>query len=159
MTPLKKDTSIYVEVYHIDDYKTAPRQYEMHHLNSDVRISTTREDMKFKKGDWYIPMDQEANRFIVETLEPQGEDSYFAWNYFDAILGQKEGYSGYAFEDIAADYLKKTPDLRAKLEQKRKTDSTFAKDGRAQLNFVYQNSPWFEPDHLRYPVYRVFKLD
>jgi hypothetical protein len=37
MTPLKKDTTIEVEVYRIDDYKTSPRQYEMHHLNSDVK--------------------------------------------------------------------------------------------------------------------------
>ncbi len=29
---------IEVEVYKIDDYKTSPRQYEMHHLNSDVKI-------------------------------------------------------------------------------------------------------------------------
>ena len=62
--------------------------------------------MQFQKGDWYIPMNQVANRFLIETLEPQAEDSYFAWNYFDAILGQKEGYSAYAFEDIAADYVK-----------------------------------------------------
>ncbi len=39
MSQLKKDTTIEVEVYHIDDYKTSPRQYEMHHLNSDVKIS------------------------------------------------------------------------------------------------------------------------
>jgi hypothetical protein len=91
----------------------------------------------------------------METLEPQAEDSYFAWNYFDAILGQKEGYSAYAFEDIAADYLKNKPDIKAKLEQKRATDTAFAKDGRAQFNFVYQNSQWFEPAYLRYPVYRV----
>ena len=51
-------------------------------------------------------MNQVANRFLIETLEPQAEDSYFAWNFFDGILGQKEGYSAYAFEDIAADYLK-----------------------------------------------------
>ena len=41
MTQLKKDTIIEVEVYRIDDYKTSPRQYEMHHLNSDVKTSVT----------------------------------------------------------------------------------------------------------------------
>ncbi|HEX7845421.1 MAG TPA: M14 family zinc carboxypeptidase, partial [Chitinophagaceae bacterium] len=91
MTQLKKDSTIEVEVYKIDDYKTAPRQYEMHHLNSDVKISASIQKIQFKKGDWYIALNQSANRFLIETLEPQGEDSYFAWNYFDAILGQKEG--------------------------------------------------------------------
>lgn len=152
---LKKDTTIEVEVYKIEDYKSPARQYEMHHINTDVKTSSTLQSVLFKKGDWYIPMNQIANRFLIETLEPQAEDSYFAWNYFDAILGQKEGYSAYAFEDIAADYLKNNPVLRTKLEQRRSADTAFAKDGRAQLNFVYQNSPWFEPDYLRYPVYRV----
>ena len=155
MTPLKKDTMIEVEVYRIDDYKTAPRQFEMHHLNSDVKTSVSVKQMKFRKGDYYIPLNQVANRFLIETLEPTAADSYFAWNFFDAILGQKEGYSAYAFEDIAADYLKTNSDLKNKLEQRRVTDTAFSKNGRAQLNFVYENSPWFEPDYLRYPVYRV----
>lgn len=157
MSQLKKDSLIEVEVYKIEDYKTLPRQYEMHHPNTDVKTSSSIQKILFKKGDWYIPLNQVANRFLIETLEPQGEDSYFAWNYFDAILGQKEGYSAYAFEDIAADYLKSSPELRLKLEQKRTADTAFAKDGRAQLNFVYQNSPWYEPSHMRYPVFRVVR--
>jgi hypothetical protein len=155
MTQLKKDSLIEVEVYKIDDYKTAPRQYEMHHLNSEVKTTTSIQKLLFKKGDWYIPMNQVANRFLIETLEPHGEDSYFAWNYFDAILSQKEGYSAYSFEDIAADYVKKNPDVKLRLEQRRATDTAFANNGRAQLNFVYQNSPWYEPAHMRYPIFRV----
>ena len=155
MTQLKKDSTIEVEVYRIDDYKTAARQNEMHHINSDVKTSVTVKQMKFKKGDYYIPLNQVANRFLIETLEPAATDSYFAWNFFDGVLGQKEGYSGYAFEDIAADYLKSNPDLKNKLEERKTADTAFAKNGRAQLNFVYENSPWVEPDYLRYPVYRV----
>ncbi|MFN8292015.1 MAG: M14 family metallopeptidase [Chitinophagaceae bacterium] len=157
LSQFKTDTTIEVEMYHIDDYKTQARQFEMHHLNYDVKVSARTTLMKFRKGDYYIPMNQVANRFLVETLEPQGEDSYFAWNYFDAILGQKEGYSGYAFEDIAADYLKKNPELKAKLAQRVAADTAFARNGRAQLNFVYEQSPWFEPAYLQYPVYRVVK--
>lgn len=113
------------------------------------------EKVNFRKGDWYIPLNQEGNRFIMEVLEPQAEDSYFTWNFFDGILGQKEGYSAYAFEDIAADYLKNNATLRNQLEQQRATDTSFAKSARAQLDFVYQHSPWVEPAFLRYPVYRV----
>lgn len=157
MRALPKDTTIEVEAYKIEEYKTQPRQYEMHHLNSEVKLSMQRQSIRFRKGDWLIPLNQPANRFLIETLEPQAEDSYFAWNYFDAILGQKEGYSAYAFEDIAADYLKKNPELQRKLEQQRATDTAFAKNARAQLSFVYQNSPWYEPAHNRYPVYRVVR--
>jgi hypothetical protein len=157
MRPLSGDTTINVEYYRIDDYKTLARQYEGHHLNSDVKVSVHQEKMNFRKGDWYIPLNQVANRFLIETLEPQAEDSYFAWNYFDPILGQKEGFSGYAFEDIAAEYLQKNPGLRTKLEERRSTDTAFANSARAQLNFVYQHSQWYEPSHLKYPVYRVIR--
>ncbi len=157
MQQLKKDSTIEVEVYHIDDYKTAPRQYEMHHGNSEVKLNTSLQKMKFRQGDYYIPMNQEANRFLIETLEPQAEDSYFAWNFFDAVLGQKEGFSGYSFEDIAAGYLKTDPALQQKLIQRKATDTSFAKSANAQLNFVFQNSPYFESNYSRYPVYKVIK--
>ncbi len=155
MNQFKKDTIIEVEIYHIDDYKTTTRQYEMHHANSEVKISKGIQKIKFRKGDWFIPMNQTANRFLIETLEPQAEDSYFAWNYFDAVLGQKEGFSGYSFEDIAAEFLKNNPDIKNKLEQRKAIDTAFARNGGAQLNFVFQNSPYFEPVNMRYPVYRI----
>ena len=155
MHPFKQDTLIAVEIYKIASYKPSERQYEMHHPNSETKTVTTTDIIKFRKGDWYIPMNQVANRFLIEVLEPTAEDSYFAWNFFDAILGQKEGYSAYAFEDIAAEYLKNNLTLRSKLADKISADSVFAKNGSAQLNFVYQNSPWAEPGLLRYPVYRV----
>lgn len=157
MRPLSRDSTIEVEVYRIEDYKTAPRPYEMHHMNSDVKLSTSIQKINFRKGDIYIPMNQTANRFLMEVLEPQADDSYFAWNFFDGILGQKEGYSSYAFEDIAAQYLKDHPDLKTKLDQKKSTDTALAKSASAQLDFIYKNSPYYEPAHMRYPIFRVIK--
>jgi hypothetical protein len=157
MRRLTKDTIIEVQWYKIETFQTSARPYEGHHLNSGVKIFANTKTMAFKKGDWYIPMNQIANRFLIETLEPQGEDSYFAWNFFDPILGQKEGYSDYAFENIAAKNLKNNPDVKAKLDQRRTSDSAFAKNGRAQLDFIFQNSPYFEPAYLQYPVYRIMR--
>jgi hypothetical protein len=157
MRALKTDTTLDVETYHIDNFKSSQRPYESHHPNSDVKVLATTLKTTFRKGDWFIPMNQAANRFILETLEPQAEDSYFTWNFFDGILGQKEGYSGYAFEDIASAYVNQHPLLQKQLADKRNSDSTFAKSAGAQLNFVYQHSPYFEPDYLRYPVYRVLQ--
>ncbi len=155
MRRFASDTAIDVKVSYVEDYKTAPRQYEMHHANSDTKLNVRSQKVQFRKGDYYIPMNQTANRFLIEVLEPRGNDSYFAWNFFDAILQQKEGYSNYMFEDEAADYLKTHPDIKTRLEQRRQTDTTFAKSARAQLDFVFENTPYKEPDYLRYPVYRV----
>jgi hypothetical protein len=157
MRRLSQDSTFEVETYRIEDYSTAARPYEGHHANSNVKVSWQKQSLTFLKGDWYIQLDQPGNRFLMETLEPQAEDSYFAWNFFDAILGQKEGYSAYVFEDKAAAYLQTQPDLKKQLEQRVSTDSSFAKSGRAQLDFIYKNSPWYEPDHNRYPVFRVMQ--
>ncbi|GAA4094228.1 hypothetical protein [Mucilaginibacter panaciglaebae] len=95
-------------------------------------------------------------------MEPQGVDSYFAWNFFDSIFDEKEYYSPYVFEDVAAELLKKQPALRQKLDEAKAKDPALAKSASAQLNFVYRNSPYFEKTYLRYPVARLLtdtKLD
>ncbi|MBE7173164.1 MAG: M14 family metallopeptidase [Williamsia sp.] len=155
MRTLTRDTLIEVQVTRIQDYKAAPRPFEMHHLNSDVKTTSTKQKMLFRKGDYWVSLNQSANRFLMEVLEARGPDSYFAWNFFDAILQQKEGYSNYMFEDEAAAWLQSHPDVKQKLEQRRQSDSSFAKSARAQLDFVFENTPYIEPDYLRYPIYRV----
>lgn len=155
MWELKGNPSFDIEVYKITDYKTAPRQYEGHHINNEVKVDTLFRNMKFSEGDYYIPMNQPANRFLVEVLDPRAPDSYFAWNFFDPILSAKEGYSSYVFEDKAAKLLQEDATLKQKLVAKRQTDSAFAKSAGQQLNFVYQHSRYAEPGFMRYPVYRV----
>ena len=111
----------------------------------------------YAQGDWLIPTNQIPARYIIETLEPQAADSFFAWNFFDGILGQKEGYSAYVFEDMAAEILKNRPELKKQLEDKRQADPKFAASAEAQLDFVYKNSEYFEPNYRLYPVARIMK--
>jgi len=152
---LSNDSTIEVEAYHIDEYKSSPKPYEKHHKNYGVKVSSSVKNIKFLKGDYIIPLSQPNDRYIVEMLEPTGDDSFFAWNFFDAILQQKEGYSDYRWEDLAADILKKNPGLAKRLEDKKAADTAFAGNSQAQLYFVYINSQYYEPAHLRYPVFRV----
>jgi hypothetical protein len=154
---LKKDSIIEVEAYRIESYQSSPRPFEGHHVNTNVQISSSIKMISFRKGDYLILLDQKANRFLIETLEPQAEDSYFAWNFFDPILGQKEGFSDYVFEETAAEYLSQHSELKTKLEQRKKTDSVFAGSARSQLDFIYRNSPYYEKAHMQYPVYRLVK--
>ncbi|HRI19623.1 MAG TPA: hypothetical protein PLA68_01660, partial [Panacibacter sp.] len=119
------------------------------------KLTAKTDSIHFFKGDYIVYTGQRADMYIVETLEPLGDDSFFKWNFFDAILQQKEGYSNYRWEDVAAQYLLQQPQLKLLLEQRKKTDTSFAKSADAQLDFVYKNSPWYEPAHLRYPVYRM----
>lgn len=155
LRPVKQDTVIEAEVYKIKDYKTLGRPYEGHYLHHSVEAEPQKQQVRLRKGDYLIPMNQPARRFLVEVLEPSAPDSYFAWNFFDTILQQKEGFSDYVFEDVAARLLEESPALRKEFEDKRKADPAFASDAGAQLDFIYKRSPHYEEAHLRYPVYRI----
>ena len=90
----------------------------------------------------------------MQTLEPEGYDSYFSWNFFDAVLSRKEYFSPYLFEETAAELLAQDADLRQRFNDKRTADPDFAENAYAQLRWIYEHSPWSEPTYRRYPVYR-----
>ena len=154
MKQLSKDTMMKVEMYYIDGYETGKNPYEGHYAHRDTRIRSEIQQISFYKGDLVIATDQSCNRYIVETLEPQGDDSYFAWNFFDGILQQKEWFSDYIFEEKAASILASDPKLRSEFDEKMK-DKEFANDHFSQLAFIYQHSIYHERSQNRYPVARL----
>jgi hypothetical protein len=162
MKQLAHDTTLNLQMYYITDLKTPTRPFEGHYLHTGVKLNPVDMPVKFYAGDYVAYTNQPINRYIVETLEPQGVDSFFAWNFFDSVLGEKEYFSDYVFEDIAADLLKKDPSIKQKLDDAKAKDPQLAKNAEAQLMFVYRNSPYFEKTFMRYPVGRLLtniKLD
>jgi hypothetical protein len=152
---LQKDTQIDIESYYITDYKTVNSPFEGHYLHSNVKVNPVKQTLQFYDGDYVVYTNQSVNRYIIETLEPQAIDSFFNWNFFDAILGMKEHFSAYVFEDTAAELLKKNPELKKKLEAQKAKDSSLSKNAEAQLDFVYKNSDYYEKTHSRYPIARL----
>jgi hypothetical protein len=155
MSRLAHDTTLSLQMYYIGDYKTGTRPYEGHYLHTNVKLNPVDAKIRFYEGDYVVYVNQPINRYIVETLEPQGVDSFFAWNFFDSVLGQKEYFSDYVFEDVAADLLKKDPELRKKLDDAKAADPKLAASAGGQINWVYRNSPYFEKTFLRYPIGRL----
>jgi len=155
MQELARDTFLEVSSYKIEDYKSLANPYEKHHKNHSVKVLKEKKKVSFLKGTYFIQLNQAANRYIIEMLEPTGDDSFLAWNFFDGILQQKEGYSDYRWEDVASELLAKDEVLKKKLEEKKQQDSSFAGNSRAILEFIYRNSPYYEPGHMQYPIYRI----
>jgi hypothetical protein len=156
MKPLQKDSTIAVESYKINDFKTVKNPYEGHYLHYETKVDKSDKNITFSEGDYIVPTNQEGVKYIIETLEPEALDSFFNWNFFDGILSQKEYYSAYIFEDTAAELLRKDKTLKQKFEAKKSSDKKFADDGEAQLGWIYRNSPYFEEKTFRqYPIYRI----
>ncbi len=154
---LANDTTINCNVYFIENYKTTEYPYEGHYLHYNVNVRSESQQIHFFKGDYVIELNQPENRFIIETLEPQGVDSYFAWGIFDAILQQKEYFSSYVFEEKAEEILNSNPGLKMEFEKLKTSDPKFSTDANAQLNYIYEHSPYFEKSYKRYPVVRLMK--
>ncbi len=155
MEQLSADAKLHLQMYYIGEMKTGTRPYEGHYQHSAVNLTPIMQDVQFYEGDYVVYVNQANNRYIVETLEPQAIDSFFNWNFFDSILGQKEGYSSYVFEDTAADLLKKDAVLKKRLDEEKLKNLDLAKSARAQLDFVYKNSDYFEKTFMRYPIGRM----
>ena len=153
--PISKDSLMNVEVYKVADFKTVKNPYEGHYLHYDTKVNKENTNVKFRKGDYLVSTKQEGVKYLLETLEPEATDSFFNWNFFDAILGQKEYFSDYVFEDTAAELLKKNPQLKSEFEKKKAADKKFAEDGNAQLDWVYKNSEYYEGSVGLYPIYRI----
>ncbi|MBK7426857.1 MAG: M14 family metallopeptidase [Saprospiraceae bacterium] len=157
MYKLKESIETDLIQYKIDDFKTVSQPYEGHYLHHDIKVSPISLNKEIPAGSYIVPTKQFAIRYIMETLEPQADDSFFAWNYFDAILSRKEWFSDYVFEDVAAELLEKNPDLKKRFDEKKASDPKFADSAYAQLQFIYENSEYAEKDFRMYPVLKVMQ--
>ncbi|TAF67765.1 MAG: hypothetical protein EAZ55_01730 [Cytophagales bacterium] len=155
MMVLKNNQTLQGSYYYITQFETVKYPFEGHYLHYNTQVKKMEQTLQTRAGDVLVIMNQTANRYLMETLEPEATDSFFNWNFFDAILQQKEGYSEYVFEDIAATLLQQNPTLAQMFKDKKAQDPDFAKNAEAQLDFIYKNSPYYENTHMRYPIIRI----
>jgi hypothetical protein len=155
MDVITERTTMDLEFQRIVDFNTVRTPYEGHYVHYDITTESVLTNIEVQPGDVLVPMGHGTDRLVMEVLEPRASDSFFAWGFFDSVLQQKEYFSSYVFEDIAAELLTKDPAMREALEQRKASDPAFAADARAQLFFIYQRSPHYEPGHRIYPVGRL----
>lgn len=134
-------------------FETTKVPYENHYLHSKVKVEIEKGVFKEKKGNIIIDLAQGNKRFIMSVLYAASKDSYFAWNYFDSYLQQKEYFSPYVFEDKAVEILDANPELKVEFEKKKESDDSFASNAWAQLMFIYKRSEYYEQTVNILPVY------
>jgi len=137
---LENDSIINVTSYKIKSYETRKQVYEGHYPHYNTKIKTSNEKLKFFKGDYIVNTKQSGLRYLLETLEPEAQDSFFNWNFFDTILQQKEGFSPYVWEDKAQQLLAANPKLKIDFNIKKTYDEDFASNWYAQLDWLHKQS-------------------
>jgi hypothetical protein len=151
---LTKDTTLAVTKYRIASYQTSTNAYEGHYPHHAIEVEEKVEELRFRKSDIMIPTHQPGIKYIMETLEPAGQDSFFKWNYFDSILQQKEGFSSYVFESTAKEFLTKNEALKREFDSIKMSNKNFRESNYQQLEWIHKRSPNYEKAHLTYPIYK-----
>ncbi|MBW2961738.1 M14 family metallopeptidase [Mesonia aestuariivivens] len=155
MKQLEKDSLMTVEAYHIEDYKTRQEAYEGHYPHFNTKVKAYQEKIKLRKDDYIITTQQDGIRYLLETLEPIANDSFFNWNFFDTVLQQKEHFSPYVFEEKALQILENDSILKQEFDALKQKDRQFRKNWYTQLDWIHKHSKHYEKSHLRYPIFRM----
>ena len=82
---LTKTKSFEGEAYQIEKHEKAAREFQGHAMASASGkfIATTK---SFKKGDYYVDLAQPLGNLAFYLLEPESDDGFITWNFFDAYF-------------------------------------------------------------------------
>jgi hypothetical protein len=151
---LERATTFEVEMYRLTNPKWQQSPYEGRHSVTFTaeRFTGKRE---FPAGSAVVMLNQRAARIAVHALEPEAPDAFVNWGFFDAIFEQKEYAENYVMEPMAKDMLAADPKLREEYMSKVSSDSLFAKNPFARMNFFYQRSPYRDNEIGIYPIARL----
>jgi hypothetical protein len=117
-------------------------------------ISHVSRTMTFPPGSIRVPTDQPLGALATYLLEPESEDSFFAWGFFSEILQRVEYMEPYAIAPMAERMLADDPALKAEFEKRLKDEEGFAVSPLRRLQFFYERSPFYDDRYLLYPVGR-----
>ncbi|MEM5548147.1 M14 family metallopeptidase [Pseudoalteromonas fuliginea] len=107
---------------------------------------------------WYqVTTQQKAGELAVHLLHPEAPDSFFAWGEFNTIFQRTEYMENYALIPYARQMLKDNPKLALAFDKKINDDKTFAQDADARLNWLYEQSPFYDQAYLKYPILMSFE--
>jgi hypothetical protein len=156
LTRLEAAQAIAVQTYHIETVSSRPGPYEGHLFHDKVELSTHMETVHALAGDYLLYLDQENARYAIETLEPQGHDSFFRWGFFNSVLEKKEAFSDYVFEDTALEMLQAEPALSEMFDLWKAAHPHLLSNQEAVLGFIFAHGQRFkEPEWRRYPIYSI----
>ena len=113
-----------------------------------------KESRDIPAGSLFVPISQANSLLLMILLEPQGEDSFVSWGFFNNAFERKEYMEAYVAEKVAEEMLARDPAIKKEFEQRLATDPAFANSSNARLDFFYRKHPAWDERYGLYPVYR-----
>jgi len=82
---LLKPAKLYIEKFLVQEFKSGERAFQGHHLNT-VKGEYVREEKEFPAGTLFIGIAQPLANVATYLLEPESDDGFLVWNFFDRYL-------------------------------------------------------------------------
>ena len=155
---LPEDATFEVETYRFVNPKWSQFPYEGR-VTLESEYKTQKEIVKYHKGDIKVSTNQPKVKIIAHLLEPKSPTSLVYWGFYNLYARPAtEFWIRLNYMEVKGrEMLEKDPQLRKEFEQKMQSDTTFAKNPEAILQFFMQKVRQnVEPDANRYPVSKLF---
>ncbi len=158
-TVLEQPEEVEVETYRYTGGKFSSRQSEGR-IPVQATFSTQTETLTAPAGSIVVDMDQPASRVAMWLFEPAAPGSLTYWGFFNVCVqaGNEFWIRPQYMEVKGREMLAKDPQLRARFEEKLRTDAAFAADPQAILGFFYDIvKRRAHQNNELHPVWRVLK--
>jgi hypothetical protein len=143
-----------VEAFRATDVNFAAAPFE-----GRTRVKLTgawsREQQTIPAGSLFVPARQPLTRLAMALLEPTAADSFAAWGFFNACFEMKESFEPYVAEQIAREMLARDPQCAAEFKAKLASDSAFAANPAARLEFFNRRHESWDERYNLYPIFRT----
>ncbi|WP_430804636.1 M14 family metallopeptidase [Brevundimonas naejangsanensis] len=154
METLDAPRTVAVDMLRLVDPKVSGRTNEGHVPITVTEVRAEPKDWTFPVGSVRVPTDQPMGDVAILLLEPQSNESFFAWGMFPEVLNRVEYIEAYAIAPLAEKMLAADPALKAEFEARLAADPAFAADGDARLAWFYERTPFYDQRYRLYPVGR-----
>ena len=154
METLDAPSTVSVEMLRLKNPTLSARANEGHVQVSVTEVAPETRDWTFAPGSVRVPTDQPLGDIAVLLLEPQSNESFFAWGMFPEVLSRVEYIEGYAIAPLAEAMLAADPALKAEFEAKLASEPEFAANGDARLGWFYERTPFYDERFRLYPIAR-----
>jgi hypothetical protein len=154
METLAAPRTVSVDMIRFTAPKLATRANEGHVEIAAGPVTHEIRTVTWPAGSVRIPTDQPLGELATLLLEPESDESFFAWGMFPEVLQRVEYIEGYAIAPLAEKMLAADPRLKAEFEAKLAADPKFAADPDARLGWFYARTPYYDDHYRLYPVGR-----
>ncbi len=149
------DTIVTGYTYKFKNVKFGTMPYEGR-FQPSFDMDTIKLNCEIRKGDYLFPTDNNLLGILVYLLEPNTNDSFIKWGFFNAIFEQKEYYEIYSMVPVAERMYNENTELKNEFIGLTHDDKKFAENIYERLNYFYKNSDYFDKKFNVYPILKVF---